>query len=235
MFVHRPATTRGHADHGWLRSWHSFSFADYHDPEWMGFANLRVLNEDIVAPGMGFGMHPHREMEIVTWVLAGSLRHQDSLGHDAVIRPGEAQRMSAGSGILHSEMNASGAEPVHLLQIWLLPNRRGGAPGYEQRVLEPSADGWSLLAAPAGQGGAVSIQAEARIWAVELPPAAALGRDLDPGRAGWVQLFRGGLHMAGRELQAGDGLGLLAEGRLSGAAGPQGAALLVFELAGSEG
>lgn len=230
MFLPRPGASRGHADHGWLRSWHSFSFADYHDPRWMGFANLRVLNEDIVAPGGGFGMHPHREMEIITWVLSGALRHQDSLGHDAVIRPGEAQRMSAGTGILHSEVNASDEEPVHLLQIWILPRQRGGAPGYEQRVPERSADGWSLLAAPPGQDGAVTIQADARLWVVELPAGGALERSWPQGRAGWIQMARGGLRVGGQALEAGDGLGFVEEGRLSGEAGPAGASLLVFEL-----
>ncbi|MFA7329538.1 MAG: pirin family protein [Candidatus Delongbacteria bacterium] len=230
MRLHRPAAERGHADHGWLRTWHSFSFADYHDPAWQGFHNLRVLNEDVVAPGTGFGMHPHRDMEIVTWILAGALRHRDSLGHEAVIRPGEAQRMSAGSGILHSETNPSATEPVHLLQIWLLPSRRGGTPGYEQRPLPAAADGWRLLAAPPAGGGAVTIQSEARIWVVE-PAQGALPARPWSGRPTWVHVSAGAVQVNGEILQAGDGLGLAGEDSLLLTGETRKNQLLVFELA----
>jgi redox-sensitive bicupin YhaK (pirin superfamily) len=215
MHVLRPAAARGHADHGWLDTWHSFSFADYHDPAWMGFRNLRVLNEDVVAPGTGFGMHPHREMEIVTWVLSGALRHKDSLGHEAVIRPGEAQRMSAGTGILHSEANPSDTEPVHLLQIWILPATRGGTPGYEQRVLPTESTGLRLLAAPAGEGGTVTIQADARIWVLDAPAHSDRQLELAEGRHAWLQVCRGRLSVNGVELKAGDGLGLSLTPRLN--------------------
>lgn len=231
MDLRRPADTRGHFDHGWLKTWHSFSFADYHDPAWMAFRALRVLNEDIVAPGAGFGLHPHREMEIVTWILSGALRHRDSLGHEAVIRPGEAQRMSAGTGILHSEVNASQTEPVHLLQIWLLPARRGGEPGYEQRSLPPSPDGWSLLAAPAGEGGAVTIGSEARLWIADLPAGTGLERTLAAGRHAWLHVARGRLNVNGHELAAGDGLGLADPGKLVLESLDPASQLLLFDLA----
>lgn len=202
----RPAGQRGHADHGWLDSWHSFSFADYIDPAWMGYRALRVLNEDRVAPGRGFGLHPHRDMEIVTWVLAGTLRHEDSLGNRFDIRPGEAQRMSAGTGILHSETNPSSTEEVHLLQIWLLPARRGLPPGYEQRPLGgPRSDGWRLLAAPAGEGAAVTIQADARILVGDLAAGQSLRWPPAPGRGLWLQVAAGRLELDGQELAAGDG------------------------------
>jgi len=231
MMTLRPAATRGHADHGWLDTWHSFSFAHFHDPAWMGWRNLRVLNEDRVAPGRGFGLHPHRDMEIVTWVLAGALRHEDSLGHGALILPGEAQRMSAGTGILHSEANPSPTEALHLLQIWLLPSRRGLNPGYEQAALSPPDGGWRLVAAPPGEGGAVAIHAEARLWAADPAPGAGLDLELRPGRAAWVQVARGRLRLNGVELEAGDGAGLLEEGHLRLEGRERDTQALVFELA----
>lgn len=210
----RRADERGHADHGWLRTHHTFSFADYRDPAHMGFRSLRVINEDVVAPGTGFGLHGHRDMEIVTWVLAGALEHRDSLGNGSVIRPGEIQRMTAGTGIRHSEANPSESEPVHLLQIWLLPERRGLAPSYEQtRVAdEELAAGWVLLAAPVGDGGVVGIHQDARLSATRLAAGDERELRVASGRHAWVQVARGAVGLDGVELVAGDGARRSTEG-----------------------
>lgn len=235
MVVMRPAGERGGADHGWLRTRHSFSFADYWDARWMGWGNLRVLNEDWIAPGTGFGMHGHRDMEILTVVLSGALTHRDSMGHSALISPGEVQHMSAGSGVQHSEFNHGAREPVHLLQIWLLPLRRGLAPRYSQRSWEPQAFAGRLclLAAPHAEDGVLPLQADARVYATRLAEGEAVKLDLAPGRRGWVQVARGSLRANGRPLDAGDGLGLAEEPRLELAAQPGCTAeALVFDLAG---
>src|SRR5690349_394067 len=203
MITVRPADQRGHFDHGWLKTWHSFSFADYHDPRHVQFGSLRVLNEDIVAAGRGFGMHPHRDMEILTWILEGSLRHKDSMGNEAVIKPGEAQVMSAGTGVLHSEHNASAREPVHLLQIWLLPERRGLPTRYGQAAVDPVAMQGKLapLAAPPGQPAAVVIHQDVRVLGTRLEPGQTVSHDLAPGRHAWVQVARGGLVLDETALQ----------------------------------
>ena len=170
MIAIRHGAERGHANHGWLDTYHTFSFADYHDPRHMGFSVLRVINEDVVAPGQGFPTHPHRDMEIITWILEGALEHQDSLGTGSVIRPGEVQRMSAGSGIRHSEFNPSPAEAVHLLQIWILPNQQGVTPSYEQTRFDDAelANRLRLVASPDGQDGSVTIHQNARVYAARL-------------------------------------------------------------------
>jgi redox-sensitive bicupin YhaK (pirin superfamily) len=230
MLTLRPAAARGHYDHGWLDTWHSFSFADYYDPAWMGFRGLRVINEDRVQPGGGFGMHPHRDMEIVTWILAGSLRHEDSLGHGSVIRPGEAQRMSAGTGIFHSEHNASAEEPVHLLQIWLLPERRGLAPGYEQRRLA-GAGPLREIASRDGQGGGVRIHCDARILEARLVEGEELPLELAASRHAWVQVSQGLLELNGQALAAGDGAALSGEPHLRLTGGAAGGQALIFDLA----
>lgn len=168
MISIRHSADRGHADHGWLESWHTFSFAEYRDRRFMRFRSLRVINEDVIQPGQGFGTHPHEDMEILTWVLSGSLQHKDSLGNGSVIRPGEAQRMSAGTGVTHSEFNPSESEPVHLLQIWILPREKGLAPGYEQLAFPEEArrGKLALIASPDGAEGSVTLEQDARVRGV---------------------------------------------------------------------
>ena len=208
MITTRLAGQRGHAERGWLDSWHSFSFSDYHDPRWMGFGPLRVINEDRVAPGQGFGTHGHRDMEIISWVLDGTLEHKDSMGTGAQIRPGELQRMSAGTGVTHSEFNASKTEPVHFLQIWVLPERAGLPPGYEQRTYAPAelANQWHLIASGKPRDGAVKIHQDVDLYATRLQR----GRKLDHataanGRKLWLQVARGSVVADGETLRAGDG------------------------------
>lgn len=226
----RWAPERGETRLDWLSGFHTFSFGGYRDPAWMGFGTLRVLNEDVIAPGGGFPPHPHRDMEIVTWILEGALRHEDSLGNGSVIRPGEVQRMTAGTGVVHSEMNASATEPVHLLQIWILPDRKGLPPGYEQRRVPAAArDGAILLAAPPGQGGAVSIRQDARILAGRLARGGRLGHPLAAGRRAWLQVVRGSVELGGERLSAGDGAGITGEREVSIDA-PTAAEFLLFDL-----
>jgi redox-sensitive bicupin YhaK (pirin superfamily) len=230
----RRARERGHADHGWLDSWHTFSFADYHDPRHMGFRALRVINEDRVAPGGGFPRHPHRDMEIVSYVLEGALEHKDSLGTGSVIRPGDVQRMSAGTGVLHSEYNASKTEPVHFLQIWILPDRAGHAPGYEQKTFSDAdkRGRLRLVASPDGADGSVTIHQDARIHATVLARGAGVEHALAPGRHAWVHVARGAAEVNGTPLAAGDAAALTNEPapRLRGG-GDGDAELLVFDLA----
>jgi len=229
----RPAKARGHADHGWLQSAHTFSFADYRDPAHMGFRSLRVINEDHVAAGTGFDTHPHRDMEILTWVLAGELEHKDSMGNGAVIRPGEVQIMSAGTGILHSERNPSRTAPVHLLQIWLFPDRRGLEPRYEQHTA-PKADPTrplTRIAAPPGQGGTVVIHQDAHIFAVDLPAGGSARHPLAAGRGAWLQVVRGDMTLAdGTRLGPGDGAAIEQESAVE-LASANGAHGLLFDLA----
>ena len=210
MIAVRPANERGAFDHGWLVTRHTFSFADYRDPAHMGFRSLRVINEDVVRPGKGFGTHGHRDMEIVTYVLAGALEHKDSLGNGSIIRPGEVQRMSAGTGIRHSEFNASADADVHLLQIWLLPEREGIEPGYEQKTfpLEAEPDRLRLVASRLGRAGSVTIHQDVDLYAARLPPGGHVAAALAPGRHAWVQVARGGLAVNGVALRTGDGAAL---------------------------
>jgi len=216
MIQVRPARERGHFNHGWLDTWHTFSFADYVDPDHRGFRALRVINEDFVAPGMGFGMHPHRDMEIVTVVLEGQLQHKDSLGHGAVIRPGEVQRISAGTGVLHSEFNPSATEPVHLYQIWLRPDRPGHEPRYEQRDFPPAAPGTlAAVVSPTGAGGTLGIHQDAWLYRGTLEPGQSVSYELRPGRHAWLQTARGALTVNGVPLRAGDGAAVSDETRLA--------------------
>ena len=203
----RRSEDRGHAQHGWLDSHHTFSFADYVDPSQMGFRALRVINEDRVAPGEGFPTHAHRDMEILSYVLEGGLQHKDSLGTGSVIRPGDVQRMSAGTGVAHSEFNASRTEPVHFLQIWILPERRGIAPGYEQKHFpEDGRKGQlRLIASPTGEAGSVSIHQDVRLYSALLGPGESVTHALAPGRHAWVQVARGALKLGEQRLSAGDG------------------------------
>ena len=229
MITVRRAEDRGHADHGWLNTYHTFSFADYHDPDFMGFRTLRVINEDRVAPGGGFGTHGHRDMEIVSYVLEGALAHRDSMGTNGVIRPGEVQRMSAGTGVMHSEMNASETEGVHFLQIWILPERRSITPSYEQKKFEDDErrNRLRLVAAPDGTDGAVKIHQDVRIYSTILD-GQALTHEIPSGRYGWVQVVRGEAAVNGERLKAGDGAAI-ADERTVTLTGT-GAELLLFDL-----
>jgi len=233
MMTIRRADERGHFDHGWLDTRHTFSFADYHDDRFMGFSDLRVINEDRVRPGQGFGTHGHRDMEIVSYVLEGALAHRDSLGTGSTIRPGEVQRMSAGTGIRHSEFNASPDAPVHFLQIWILPERAGTTPSYEQKTF-PEADRRGrlrLLASPDGAGGALTVHQDVRLYGAILAKGEEAGLDLGPGRHAWVQVARGEVDANGQRLGAGDGAAVSDERRvvLRGA-GDGSADVLVLDL-----
>jgi len=234
MITRRPSAERGHFDHGWLDTFHTFSFADYHDPAHMGFRALRVINEDRVAPGRGFGTHPHADMEIVTFVLAGALAHADSMGTGSTIRPGDVQRMSAGTGVTHSEFNASRSEPVHLMQIWILPERRGLRPGYEQKAF-PEAERRGrlrLIVSRDGADGSVTLHQDARIYATVLDSGERVTHTLAPGRSAWVQLASGAVRVNGTALAAGDGAAVTGETALELVADGTGRSeLLLFDLA----
>lgn len=213
MITPRPANARGYANLGWLDTWHTFSFADYHDPEHMGFGTLRVLNDDRVAPGAGFPTHGHRDMEIVTWVLDGALEHKDSLGTGSVIRPGEVQRMSAGSGIRHSEYNPSASQPTHLLQIWILPEAAGMAPGYEQKTIPAGemAGHLRLIASRDGRDGSVLIHQDTDIRVARLAAGQGVTHVPAPGRLLYVHVARGQVTLNGQPLAGGDGARLHGE------------------------
>ncbi len=232
MIQVRKSEERGHFDHGWLDTRHTFSFGMYHDPAFMGFRSLRVINEDVVAPGKGFGEHPHQDMEIITYVLNGALAHRDSLGNGEAIRAGDVQRMTAGSGIEHSEFNASKTEPVHLLQIWIRPRKRGLEPGYEQKHFElgPSRGRLVLVASQDGAEGSVTIQTEARLYAGVLGKGQSAALELKPGRHAWVQVAHGGVEVNGTSLRAGDGAAVSEETELALRANED-AEVLVFDLA----
>jgi redox-sensitive bicupin YhaK (pirin superfamily) len=231
MITVRKAGERGHADHGWLDSRHTFSFADYHDPAHMGFRGLRVINEDRVAGGAGFGRHSHRDMEILSYVLDGALEHRDSMGTGAVIRPGDVQRMSAGTGVTHSEYNASRQDPVHFLQIWLLPDRRGVTPSYEQRTFssEDKRGQLRLVASPDGADGSVTIHSDARIYAGVFGAGASAEHALAAGRHAWVHVVRGTARINGIALAAGDAAAL-SEERTVRIEGIDAGEVLVFDL-----
>ena len=239
MLTLRRSADRGYADHGWLKSFHSFSFADYHDPAHMGVGNLRVINEDRIAPGTGFGTHGHRDMEIVSYVLSGALAHKDSMGNGTaaganagVILPGDVQRMSAGTGVQHSEFNHAPDQTTHFLQIWCLPSQRGIQPGYEQKHFDSGSKRGRLVlvAAPDGAFGAVTIHADARLHAGLFDGAERAELALDPRRLAYVHLVRGSLHVNGQALQAGDAATLAAETSLVLDGGID-AEVLVFDLA----
>lgn len=237
MIQLRKSRERGYFDHGWLKTYHTFSFAEYRDPAHVHFRALRVMNEDVVAPGQGFGTHPHEDMEIVTYVLSGALEHKDSMGNGEVLRPGEFQRMSAGTGILHSEFNPSGDEPVHLYQIWLFPERRGITPSYEQRKiagLEPGA-GLRLVASPEEQDEALFINQNARIYLAKLRPDEHVQHELSTGRHAWLQTLRGEVTLRSDSgeryrLVAGDGAAISQESNVHVSAGGD-AEIMLFDLA----
>lgn len=231
MMTIRKANERGHANHGWLDAHHTFSFANYYDPNWMGFRSLRVINDDTIAGGGGFGTHPHRDMEIITYILSGALQHRDSMGHEAVLKAGDVQRISAGTGIAHSEFNYSPIEPVHLLQIWIQPERKGVKPAYAERSFGNGAakPGLTLVASREGRDGSVSIQQDADLWLARLGEGASATHTLKPGRHAWVQVAEGEVTLNGQVLRAGDGAALSEESTLTLAAKKPAQALL-FDL-----
>lgn len=232
MIAVRSAQERGHADHGWLDTYHTFSFASYYDPRFMGFRALRVINEDFVEPGQGFGTHPHRDMEIITYILEGALEHRDSLGNGSVIVPGDVQRMSAGTGVTHSEFNPSRKDPVHLLQIWILPEEAGLSPSYEQHTfpLEQKRGQLRLLASRDGRQESVTLHQDVSLYAALLEPGQAVTHALKPGRHAWVQVARGSARLNGALLKTGDGAAVSQEQELEiKAAEPS--EVLLFDLA----
>jgi hypothetical protein len=230
MIQLRKSNERGHADHGWLDSYHTFSFADYHDPRHVQFRNLRVINEDVVAPGQGFGMHPHRDMEIITYVVSGALQHRDSMGNTAIMRAGDVQRISAGTGILHSEFNASAKEPVHLLQIWILPDRHGLEPSYAEKSFASAALGrLHLAASKTGRDGSIAINQETDLFLGKLEAGASIEHPFAPRRHGWLQLVKGRLDVNGAALGPGDAAALSEVSALSLTA-REAAEFLFFDL-----
>jgi redox-sensitive bicupin YhaK (pirin superfamily) len=232
MITVRPAADRGITKFGWLDSRHTFSFGDYYDPRHESFRSLRVLNDDRIAPGGGFGMHPHRDFEIVTYVVAGQVEHRDSLGSGGIIGPGEVQRMTAGTGILHSEFNPSKTEPLHLLQIWLTPARRGLTPSYEQKAFPATerTGRWRLLASTDGRDGSVTIHQDVALYGTLLGPGDELVHSLAPGRHAWLQVVRGAVTLNGKPLKAGDGAAISEEEKLV-VHGDDESELLLFDLA----
>ncbi len=233
MITVRRAQDRGRADHGWLDTRHTFSFAEYHDPRHMGFGPLRVINEDRVKPGAGFGTHGHRDMEILSYVLEGELAHRDSMGNGSVIRPGEVQRMTAGTGVTHSEANPSPERPVHFLQIWIIPERQGLQPGYEQRAF-PEAERRGrlrLVASSDGRDGSLTVHQDAAVFVALLAHGEAVSHALATGRRAWVQVARGSVTVGGERLTAGDGASIEHEDavRIAGD-GPEAAEVLLFDL-----
>ena len=232
MIELRKSAARGHANHGWLDSYHSFSFADYYDPRHMGYSSLRVINEDIVEPGQGFGTHGHRDMEIITYILDGALEHKDSIGNGSVIRPGDVQRMSAGTGVKHSEFNASRTEPVHLLQIWIEPSVTGIEPGYEEKHFDVAArrGRLRLIASPDGRDGSVTIHQDATVYAALIDGREEAQHALAPGRKAYAHVARGVVHVNGQVLSAGDAAKVSGEPAVALTAGRD-AEVLLFDLA----
>jgi quercetin 2,3-dioxygenase len=232
MITIRKAEERGHFDFGWLNTYHTFSFGDYYDPRNMGFRSLRVINEDYVHPGRGFPTHGHRDMEIITYVLEGGLGHKDSMGNGSVIRPGDVQRMSAGTGVMHSEANPSKEESVHLLQIWILPDKMGVEPSYEEKKFddEGKRGRLRLVVSPDGQDGSVKIHQDARVYATVLDAAQQVTHELKPDRHAWVQVARGAIEVNGQPLKQGDGASISEERELT-ITGQEPSEVLLFDLA----
>ena len=231
--VVRPSAERGHAQHGWLDSRHSFSFADYHDARHMGFGPLRVINEDRVDPSAGFPTHGHRDMEIISYVISGALRHKDSMGNGSLIRPGDVQLMSAGTGVRHSEYNDSASEPVHFLQIWLIPDDDGLAPRYAQKTFADAekAGKLRLVVSPDGRDGSLAARVDAELYATRLAAGDSVTHALKPGRLAWAQIVVGGATVNGAAVSAGDGVAIEAADAVTIAAGAEGAELLLFDMA----
>ncbi len=233
MIIIRPAQERGRVNFGWLDSKHSFSFGSYYDPHHMGFSNLRVINEDQVQPGKGFGIHRHKDMEIISYVLQGALEHKDSIGNGSVIRPGDVQRMSAGTGIAHSEFNASDSEPVHFLQIWIQPEQRGIQPSYKQKnfALEEKEGKFKLVASPDGRDDSVTIHQDANLYVATLNKGDRVTHNTDNNRSLWIQLARGSATINGQILQTGDGAAITQESELELVATTDNTEILLFDLA----
>ena len=231
MIAYRKSSERGHAEHGWLDSFHSFSFADYYDPAHMGFGPLRVINEDRVQPGMGFGTHGHRDMEIISYVLEGELSHKDNMGNGSIIVPGDVQRMSAGRGVLHSEFNPSSDRPVHFLQIWIEPDAKGVRPSYEQKRVDATAKRGrlALIASPDGRDGSVTIHQDARLYATLVNGDENVEYDIPAGRRGYVHVARGRVALNGDVLDAGDAAKLAGPAHITLAQGED-AEVLLFDL-----
>ncbi|MEI8310785.1 MAG: pirin family protein [Verrucomicrobiota bacterium] len=226
----RKASERGHASHGWLDTWHSFSFADYHDPRWMGFRSLRVINDDLVMPGMGFGTHPHRDMEIITYILSGSLEHKDSMGNGRVIRTGEVQYMSAGSGVQHSEFNPSKDEAVHLLQIWIQPDAKGLAPCYAEKSFSNAPAGvFHLVTSKTGRDGSLAIRQDSDLWLAKLGAGDSVTHRLAAGRHAWIHVAEGEVTLNGKTLNAGDA-GIVDEAVSLDVAASKPSQVLLFDL-----
>jgi redox-sensitive bicupin YhaK (pirin superfamily) len=230
MLKLRKANERGHAKHGWLDTYHTFSFADYYDPQWMGFRSLRVLNDDLVMPGMGFGTHPHRDMEIITYILSGALEHKDSMGHGRVIRAGEVQYMAAGTGVQHSEFNPSKVEAVHLLQVWIQPDRKGVAPRYAEKSLANAPAGKPhLVTSKSGRDGSVAIHQDADLWLIKLDVGNRVAHKLAAGRQAWVHIAEGEVSLNGQTLRGGDAATVSEESALELSA-TKPAQVLLFDL-----
>ncbi len=233
MITVRPAQARGNANFGWLDSKHTFSFGSYYDPNQMGFSSLRVINEDQVQPGKGFGTHSHRDMEIISYVLEGELEHKDSIGNGSVIRPGDVQRMSAGTGIAHSEFNASTIEPVHFLQIWILPDQKGIEPSYEQKhfSLDEKQGRLRLVASPDGRDNSVTIHQDANLYVAVLNQGERINHSIANNRSLWLQIARGSAEINGQTLQAGDGAAITQETDIEITATTDDSEILLFDLA----
>jgi len=232
MLTIRRAKERGHFNHGWLNTYHTFSFDQYRDPRYMGFRNLRVINEDFVSPGFGFPTHGHRDMEIITYILEGALKHEDSMGNGSVIRPGDVQRMTAGTGVRHSEQNASKEQLVHLLQIWILPNEQNLSPGYEQKAF--SADErhgqFRLIASEDGRNGSVTVHQDVSVFASVLEPNSSIEHPFSETRYGWLQVAKGSLTLNDERLEQGDGVVIMGENHLTATAFEP-SEVLLFDLA----
>jgi hypothetical protein len=230
MKIIRKSNERGHAEHGWLDSYHTFSFADYYDPKWMGYRSLRVINDDLVMPGMGFGKHPHRDMEIITYVLSGAIEHKDSMGNGRVIRAGEFQYMAAGTGVQHSEFNPSKTDPLRLLQIWIQPDEKGVTPRYAKRNFSAAPTGkLHLVASKSGRNGSMEIHQDADLLLARLESGQAVKHPLAPGRHAWVHVAEGEVSINGTKLSGGDAVGVSEENVLNISAAKL-SQVLVFDL-----
>jgi quercetin 2,3-dioxygenase len=226
----RKANDRGHAEHGWLDSYHTFSFADYYDPQWMGYRSLRVINDDLVMPRAGFGTHPHRDMEIITYILSGQLAHKDSMGNGRVITPGEFQYMSAGTGVQHSEQNPSGAEAVHLLQIWIVPDEKGVTPRYAEKSMKDAAPGaLHLITSKTGRNGSIAIHQDADLYLAKLDADQSVTHQIASGRHAWLHVAEGEVNLNGQTLTGGDAVAVSSERTLE-LRGAKPSQVLLFDL-----